>query len=210
MLRPVFILMFSLFTAVVPLAAQAPEGWLVRIDRSENASDPDDVPDLKVAAIGKGFRATGGPAGTFWNPANRVTGNYTARATFNLMKPSGHVNYYGLVFGGSDLEGAAQKYVYFMVAQNGTYIIRSRAGEQVQDVRERVQHAAVRQPGADGRSTNTLEVRLAGNTISYVINGSVVHTTPNIGATATTDGLVGIRINHVLDVQVENFEVVRQ
>jgi hypothetical protein len=210
MLRPVFILMFSLSTAMVPLAAQAPEGWRVRIDRSENASDPDDVPDLKVAAIGKGFRATGGPAGTFWNPANRVTGNYTARATFNLMKPSGHVNYYGLVFGGSDLEGAAQKYVYFMVAQNGTYIIRSRAGEQVQDVRERVQHAAVRQPGADGRSTNTLEVRLAGNTISYVINGTVVHTTPKSGATATTDGLVGIRINHVLDVQVENFEVVRQ
>jgi hypothetical protein len=210
MLRPVFILMFSLSTAMVPLAAQAPEGWRVRIDRSENASDPDDVPDLKVAAIGKGFRATGGPAGTFWNPANRVTGNYTARATFNLMKPSGHVNYYGLVFGGSDLEGVAQKYVYFMVAQNGTYIIRSRAGEQVQDVRERVQHAAVRQPGADGRSTNTLEVRLAGNTISYVINGTVVHTTPKSGATATTDGLVGIRINHVLDVQVENFEVVRQ
>jgi hypothetical protein len=210
MLRPVFILMFSLFTAMVPLAAQAPEGWRVRIDRSENASDPDDVPDLKVAAIGKGFRATGGPAGTFWNPANRVTGNYTARATFNLMKPSGHVNYYGLVFGGSDLEGAAQKYIYFMVAQNGTYIIRSRAGEQVQDVRERAQHAAVRQPGADGRSTNTLEMRLAGNTISYVINGTVVHTTPKSGATATTDGLVGIRINHVLDVQVENFEVVRQ
>ena len=210
MLRTVFILVFSMFMLTPPLAAQAPEGWRVRIDRSENASDPDDVPDLKVAAMGKGFRATGGPAGTFWNPANRVTGNYTARATFNLMKPSGHVNYYGLVFGGSDLEGAAQKYFYFMVAQTGTFIIRSRAGEQVQDVRDRVQHAAVRQPGADGRSTNTLEVRVAGNTISYVLNGSVVHTTPKSGATATTDGLVGVRINHVLDVQVENFEVVRQ
>jgi hypothetical protein len=210
MLRSVFILVVSVFMLTPPLAAQAPEGWRVRIDRSENASDPDDVPDLKVAAVGKGFRATGGPAGTFWNPANRVTGNYTARATFNLMKPSGHVNYYGLVFGGSDLEGAAQKYVYCMVAQNGTFIIRSRAGEQTQDVRERVQHAAVRQPGADGRSTNTLEVRVAGNTISYVLNGNVVHTTPKTGATATTDGLVGVRINHVLDVQVEIFEVVRQ
>jgi len=208
--KSLVILVVSFFTLITPLAAQAPEGWRVRIDRSANAADPDDVPDLKVATIGKGFRATGGPAGTFWNPANRVTGNYTVRATFNLMKPSGHVNYYGLVFGGSDLEGAAQKYVYFLVAQNGTYIIRSRAGEQVQDVRDRMQHAAVRQPGADGRSTNTLEVRVAGNTISYAINGTVVHTTPKSGATATTDGLVGVRINHVLDVQVENFEVVRQ
>jgi hypothetical protein len=210
MLRSVIILVFSLFTLMTAVAAQAPDNWRVRVDRSQNASDPDDVPDLKVVTMGKGFRATGGPAGTFWNPMNRVSGNYTVRTTFNLMQPSGHVNYYGLVFGGADLEGAMQKYVYFMVAQNGTYIIRSRVGEQVQDVRERTQHAAVRQPAADGRSTNTLEVRVAGNTISYVINGTVVHTTPKSGATATTDGLVGVRVNHVLDVQVENFEVVRQ
>lgn len=211
MRRSVFILAFSLFALMTPsLVAQAPEGWKVRVDRSQSASDPDDVPDLKVVTMGKGFRATGGPAGTFWNEANRVTGNYTVRATFNLMQPSGHVNYYGLVFGGSDLEGAAQKYTYFMVAQNGTYIIRSRVGEQVQDVRERTQHASVRQPGADGRSTNTLEVRVAGNTISHVVNGTVVHTTPKSGATATTDGIVGVRVNHVLDVQVENFEVIRQ
>jgi hypothetical protein len=38
----------------------------------------------------------------------------------------------------------------------------------------------------------------------------VVYTGPKSGATATTDGLVGVRVNHVLDVQVENFEVARQ
>jgi hypothetical protein len=53
-------------------------------------------------------------------------------------------------------------------------------------------------------------VRVAGNTISYVVNGTVVHSAPKSGPTATTDGLVGVRINHVLDVQVESFEVVRQ
>jgi len=210
MIRSVFILAFSLFALMTPLAAQAPDGWRVRVDRSQNASDPDDVPDLKVATVGKGFRATGGPAGTFWNPANRATGNFTARATFNLLKPSGHTNYYGMVFGGADLEGAAQKYVYFLVAQDGTFIIRSRVGEQVQDVQARMPHASIRRPGADGRSTNTLEVRVAGNTISYVVNGTVVHSGAKSGATATTDGLVGVRINHVLDVQVENFEVARQ
>ncbi len=26
----------------VPVAAQAPDGWMVRVDRSENAQDPDD------------------------------------------------------------------------------------------------------------------------------------------------------------------------
>ena len=175
------------------------------------ASAPPEPPSpITVTTMGKGFRVTGGPAGTLWNPANRVMGNFTARATFNLMKPSGHVNYYGLIFGGADLEGAAQKYIYFLVAQNGTFIIRARNGERVEDIQTRMTNAAVRQPGTDGRSSNTLEVRVAGNMVSYVVNGTVVHTTQKTGATATTDGMVGVRINHVLDVQVENFEVQRQ
>ena len=209
MLRYRLILSFALMSFVAPLAAQAPAGWQVRVDRSQNASDPDNVPDLKVMTMGKGFHVTGGPAGVFWNPANRVTGNYTAKATFNLMKPSGHTNYYGLVFGGQALEGAAQKYIYFLVAQDGTYLIKARNGEKVEDIRGDTPHAAVRKPGADGRSTNNLEVRV-GNDIQYVINGTVVHTTPKSGLTAATDGVAGVRINHVLDVHVDGFEVQRQ
>ena len=208
MLQSAFILILTAGLAV-PLAAQAPAGWQVRIDRSRSASDPDNVPDLKVMAMGKGFHVTGGPAGTFWNPTNRAAGNYTVKGTFNLMKPSGHTNYYGLVFGGQGLEGAGQKYLYFLVAQDGTYIIRARTGEKVDDVRAATPHQAVRRPGADGRSTNALEVRVAGNTISYVVNGTVVHTTPKSGATAATDGIAGVRINHVLEVFVDAFEVQR-
>jgi hypothetical protein len=192
---------------VAPLAAQAPEGWKVRIDRSTDASDPDDTPDLSVMRMGNGFHVTGGPAGTFWNPANAATGNYTVRATFNLMKPSGHVNFYGLVFGGSNLEGAQQRYSYFLVAQNGMYIIRHRNGDDVQNVQGRTAHEAVRQPGDNGRSTNALEVRVAGDTVSFVVNGTVVHTAPRSGM--PTDGIAGVRVNHLLDVHVENFEVQR-
>ena len=161
-------------------------------------------------AMGAGFHVIGGPAGTFWNPANRVAGKYTARATFNLMKPSAHVNYYGLTFAGADLEGARQKYLYFLVAQNGTFIVRARTGEEVDNVQARTPHATIRKPDADGRSTNTLEVRVAGNTISYVVNGTVVHTTPKSGATAATGGIVGVRVNHLLDVHVDGFDVRRQ
>lgn len=191
----------------VPLAAQAPEGWRVRVDRSQSAEDPDDRPDLKFVTMGKGFHVTGGPAGTFWNPAQTVTGDYTARATFTLMRPSPHVNYYGLVFGAGDLEGSGQNYIYCLVAQNGTYIVRHRAGNAVHDVQTSAPHPAVRQPDNNGRSTNTVEVRVSGNTISYVVNGTVVHTTPKTGVTAKTDGIVGIRVNHLLDVHIEGFDV---
>ena len=192
-----------------PLVAQAPADWQVRIDHSQNAADPDDVPDLSVMTMGNGFHVVGGPAGTFWNPENSVEGDYTAKATFNLVKPASHTSFYGLTFGGEDLAGAGQKYLYFLVAQNGNYIIKTRAGEETTEVQASTPHAAVEQPGADGRSSNMLEVRVAGDTISYVVNGTVVHTTPKVGATAVTDGIAGVRVNHVLDVQVEGFEVQR-
>ena len=65
----------------------------------------------------------------------------------------------------------------------------------------------MRTPDADGQSVNDLEVRVAGGNVSYVVNGTVVHTTPRTGATAVTDGIVGARINHVTDVTVSNFRL---
>lgn len=208
MLRRVVLIALTAFLGV-PLAAQAPQGWKVRVDFSQNAQDPDNTPNLKFVTMGKGFHATGGPAGTFWNPSQTAAGNYTAKATFTLMKPSDHTNYYGLIFGGGELEGARQNYIYFLVAQDGTYLVRHRVGEAVHDV-ARTSHAAIRRPGADGRSTNIVEVRVSGNTISYVVNGTVVHTTPKTGMTAKTDGIVGLRVNHILDVHIEGFDVQKQ
>jgi hypothetical protein len=203
-----FLLCALIVCLATPLAAQAPEGWRMRVDRSENGEDPDDRPDLTVVTRGKGFQVTGGPAGTFWHPSRTAMGNYTARATFTLVKPSSHTNYYGLITGGSELEGANQAYTYFLVAQNGTFIIRTRTGEKVSDVKTRTEHAAIREPDGSGRSVNALEVRVAGDTVSYVVNGTVVHTTPK--SAVRTDGLVGARINHQLDVLVEGFEVQKQ
>ena len=203
--RVLVVLMMGLLA--VPLVAQAPKDLKVRVDRSTDASDPDDTPELKVVTMGTGFRVTGGPAGVFWKPAQTAAGSYTLRGTFNLMKPSGHVNYYGLVFGGSDLNAASQAYTYFVVGQNGTFQVRQRAGEAATSVLGRTPHDAVKQPGAQGTSANVLEVRVAGDTVSYVVNGVVVHTTPKTAV--KTDGIVGVRVNHQLDVHVDGFEIRR-
>lgn len=198
-----------LASLAVPVMAQAPADWRVRIDQSQNAQDPDDNPEIKFMVMGGGFHSVGGPAGTFWRPGQTAAGNFTVKANFTLNRPSSHPNYYGLIFGGSNLDAASQSYVYFLVAQDGTYIIRHRNGNTVNDVRDATAHMSVRRPDNSGRSVNALEVRVAGNTISYVVNGTVVHTTPKSGATATTDGLVGVRINHVLDVAMDGFELQR-
>jgi hypothetical protein len=207
MLRRLFLFCF-IALVVAPLGAQAPDGWMVRVDRSTNADDPDDNPKVKFVSMGKGFHITSGPAGTYWLPSNTATGSYTLKGTFILFKPSGHTNYYGLVFGGEELGTAKQNYIYFMVAQDGTYAVIHRAGEETHSI-QRGKHQAIAQPGADGRSTNALEVRVTAKDISYVVNGTVVHTTPKSGMTAKTDGVVGVRVNHQLDVHIDGFQVTK-
>lgn len=205
---------FALAALVValssPALAQAPAGWQMRLDRSTDASDPDKTPDVKFTQMGPGFHVSSGPAAVLWSSKNAASGTYTLKGTFHLMQPSGHANYYGLVFGGGDLEGPGQNYLYFLVAQNGTYIVKHRAGDvTTHNVQARTVHDVVAKPDSAGKSVNNLEVRVGADKIDYVINGTVVHSTPKSGMTARTDGLWGVRINHQLDVHVEKLGVTK-
>jgi hypothetical protein len=193
-----------------PVFAQAPAGWKQRVDRSSNASDPDAAGFIKFVAAGSGFHATAPQAAVFWNAANTAAGAYTLKATFTLLKPSGHVNYYGLVFGAGDLAGHGQDYLYFMVAQDGTWLIKHRSGDiATQNVAGPTANAAVKRPDGSGKSVNALEVRVKADAIDYVVNGAVVHSTPRTGRTAKTDGVYGLRVNHMLDVQIDGLSVVK-
>jgi hypothetical protein len=195
----------------IAVSAQTPTGWKQRLDRSTSASDPDAAGAVKFVTMGSGFHATNPAAAVFWNPANTASGNYTAKATFRLVKRSNHTNYYGLVFGGSELEGPNQNYIYFTVAQDGTWLLKRREGDaNAPTIGGKTASDVVKKPGADGTSVNDLEVRVQANKIDYVVNGTVVHSTPKTGMTAKTDGLVGIRINHMLEVHIDNFAIARQ
>ncbi len=203
MKRSVLIAALALL-ALAPLQAQSPQGWKVRADRSMSASDPDAAGAIKFVTMGTGFHATTPQAAVFWNPANSATGTYSLKGTFTLVRPSGHTNYYGLVFGGTDLEGPAQNYIYFMVGQDGTWLLKRREGNtSTQDLAGRAASPAVKVPDASGKSTNALEVRVMADKIDYLVNGTLVHTMPKSGPTAKTDGLYGVRVNHQLEVHVD-------
>ena len=176
----------------------------MRLDRS--SADPDDKSGVTFMAMGKGFHVVGGPAGVYWNPATTAAGNYTLKGTFTLLKPSNHTNYYGLVFGGQGLEGGDQRYT-LTVAQDGTFLIKQRTGEATRDIKGYTPSPAVKRPDGTGKSVNALEVRVSGDTVTYVVNGMVVHTTPKSELKTPTDGIAGFRVNHVTEVQVDAFEV---
>ena len=190
---------FLALIIAAPLAAQTSAGLQLRLDHSTNAEDPDDVPTVTVADVGSGFQINTGPAVTAWNSNNTASGMYTLSGTFTLIEPSGHVNYYGLVYGGSGLEGSRQSYLYFLVAQNGTFLVKHRAGnETTHDIQGRMAHTSIIQPNANGRSVNALEVRVGADATDFVVNGVVVFTAPKTGMAAGTDGIWGVRVNHVI------------
>ncbi len=224
----------SLITAVTLLAAaqleaqSVPAGWKQRIDRSTSATDPDAAGEVKIVTAGSGYHIQTPSAGVFWNPGNIATGNYTLKGTFTLNKRSGHINHYGLVFGGSNLEGASQKYTYFMVAQDnpaggrgqpqplGVWLSKTRNGDTTAAAftglagagrNGAVPHAAIKVPDASGKSVNTLEVRVQADKVDFVVNGTVVHSAPKAGL--TTDGIWGLRSNHLLDINVDGLALVK-
>jgi hypothetical protein len=119
------------------------------------------------------------------------------KGTFKLEEPSDHTNYYGLVFGASDLDNSSQSYLYFLVAQNGSFIVKHRAGDDaVQDIVARTPHDAVATPGDDGKSVNKIEVRVGADELTFVVNGIVVHAQARAGMASRTNGIFGVRVNH--------------
>ncbi len=169
----------------------------MRVDRSTDAADPDDVPEVTLEAMGSSFTVGTGPAVVVWDPGNTASGEYDLKGTFRLEEPSDHTNYYGLVFGASDLDNSSQDYLYFLVAQNGSFVVKRRAGDDaVHDIVGRTPHDAVATPGDDGKSVNEIEVRVGAEELTFVVNGVVVHAQARAGMASRTNGLFGVRVNH--------------
>jgi len=192
-----------------PLAAQAPADLLMRVDESFASQAPDDVPEVTVTAIGSGFEVRTGPAVTLWQEAQRASGSYTLSGRFTLLEPSSQRHYYGLVFGGRNLSGENQRYLYFMVAETGHFVVIHRIDNaNTNDVVTHTEHSAVLRPDANGRSVNELSVRISDDRIEFVVNGTVVHATERSGPLLDTNGIYGVRINHLLPgVLVEDLTV---
>src|SRR4029079_5765741 len=101
-------------------------GWTGKIDASEERAGQQ-LQNAKFAREGDAFQITTGPAVTYWNPANKGTGNYTVKATFRepkYMNLNFHPHPYGMFIAGNDLGTAQQSYLYCAAYGNGNFIVR--------------------------------------------------------------------------------------
>ena len=112
--------------------------------------------------------------------------------------------------GGKDLAGAGQQYTYFLIRQDGRYLVKRREGEKTTDVTKGwVESRAVHRPDAKGSSTNKLEIdnKRDPSKVVFMVNGEPVYTLD--AKATTTDGTVGLRVNHNLDLHIDGFDVHR-
>ncbi len=189
------VLAFGAIVAAAPL----PPGWQARLD---NAAP---VEGVKFEPSGGGFHVTSGPAGIYYKPDQQASGSYDVHASFTQLEPAAHPEAYGLFIGGADLQSDQQKYVYFLVRQDGKFLIKKREGEATPNVVACTDQAAIHKPDASGKATNALGIEVGGDKVRFLVNGTEVASQPKTAL--ETSGIVGVRINHNLNVQVENFGV---
>lgn len=204
------------FLAAAPLAAQMkdhdpdrkargdslPAGWMGRTDR-DNAT----LADAKFVTMGSGYHVTSGPAAIYWRTADEVKGPFTASATFAQTKAPAHPEAYGIFFMGKALDGAAQNYAYLLVRGDGKVMVKHRAGKDVHTIIDWTDNAAVHKQDASGKATNTVTVDASRpDSVRLKVNGTQVAAMAG-SHMGSTDGIVGLRVNHNLDVHVADFTV---
>ena len=183
-----------------------------------DSTAPDPAPTPAAAAAWRANPADGvtlrqgdtlvvetGPHAVLWREgAEALAPPYTVRAT--LHKRMGRLNEgYGLVFGGTALDGpeTGQAYSYFLVRGDGSWLVKRRDGAQTPIVADWTRHPAVRRDGDAAGARNELAVHVGADTVAFVVNGDTVTRVP--AAALTVRGTAGLRVAHDVVVAVEQF-----
>ena len=194
-------------------------GWTGKIDANEEKAGKT-LKDAKLAQDGDVLHVTTGPAVTYWNPANKATGNYTVKATFTepkYMNLNSHPHPYGIVIAGNDLGTDQQSYLYCAAYGNGNFIVRGFGPEPFQmNGRRGEANSAVHKAAAAGEPvTQEIAVSVKGDRVECAINGTVVAGYDKAALVAagklkSTDGVYGIRFAHNTDATVTGLSMAKE
>ena len=188
-----------------PLAAQSdggltwPEEWTYRTDMPGASQE-----DIYFVTMEPGFHVTTGPATILYDPDTQAEGTYRVESESFLFDPQGRREAFGVFFGGRDLDGPDQAYTYFLIRQGGEYLIKRRHGSTTSDVQGWTRHAAI--ASYEGQNAkNVLAVEVGSDQVTFFANGEELTSVPR--SDVDVDGVVGLRVNHGLNIHVTTLDV---
>ena len=192
-------------------------GWTGKIDPKEEAAGMT-LNSAKLAKDGDALHIVTGPAVTYWNPANKATGNYTVKATFKepkYMNLNSHPHPYGLMIAGNDLGTDKQSYLYCAAYGNGKFIVRGFGPEPFQMNARGAEDPAVNKAAGVGEPvTQEIALSVKGDKVECSINNKVVASYDKsalvtAGKLKSTDGIYGLRFAHNTEALVTGLTVTK-
>ncbi len=189
-----------------PLAAQdeRPDGWLLRADRPGA-----DLSEVYFVDMPPGYHFTTGPAVIAWHPEMCAGGRYRVEMEVYLFDPGSRREAFGFFVGGDDLEGAGQRYLYFLIREGGQFLVKTREGRNTNTLVEWTSHPSIRSFAEleEGSSSqlNVLTVEAHDEHLRFLVNGEEVTRVDR--SSLDVEGTIGIRVNHALNLHVSRFEV---
>ena len=171
-----------------------PTGYIGRTDRPDQQ-----LSAAKYAVSGKGWEVTTGPAHILYRPGDTANGSYTVTTTIEQLAAPAHPEAYGVFVGGRDLDGAGQRYLYFLVRGTGEMMATVREGAKTRNVLAWQKHAAVPAANTSGQASYKLAIQVAADSVRFRVNDQPVAAVAAAGL--PTSGVFGNRINHNLHVR---------
>lgn len=188
-----------------------PVDWMVRLDRPSDdvtIGADKDAADIFFVNMTPGWHVTSGPAAIYYHPASVAEGEYAANMDVHLFDPGQRNEAFGFFIGGSNLDGEDLVYDYFLIRNSGEYLIKRRNGSETEMIQDWTSHESINRYTAEseGSVLNELSVEVRSEDVGFRINGEEV-----VALSASdimSDGVVGLRVNHALNLHVSNLEIV--
>jgi hypothetical protein len=182
-----------------------PQGWNVRFDHaSANMSDVTFTDEGNV----QHFNADASGAAIYYKKNMTASGSYSVQGKFTQLKQTQHPEAYGLFIGGNNLQKDNQHYLYFLIRQDGKFLIKRRKGSDTESIASWTASSAVKPMKTSQPVTNTLKIKRGKNRVTFLVNGNKVKQIP-ASQLHYLNGIVGLRINHHLNVKVTNFNLTK-
>jgi hypothetical protein len=184
------------------------KGWTGKGDNGAN------VNDAKMTDEGGTFHVTTGPAVSYWNPANKASGDYTVKATFTepkFMNLMSHPHPYGVFIGGNDLGTDQESLLYCEAYGSGKFIVRGFGPAAFKMNGGGEANEAVHKAAGQGEPvTQEVAMSVKGDKVSCSINGTEVASYDKAqvvapGKLKSTDGIYGFRFAHNTEGTVTGF-----
>ncbi|HSU14657.1 hypothetical protein [Longimicrobium sp.] len=148
-----------------------------------------------------------GPHTILWPAsAQELAPPYTIRATFTKHRGRLHEGY-GILFGGSGLQGpeSGQVYSYLLVRGDGSFLVKRRQGLETPVVRDWTQNPVIRRDVDEQGRPNELEVAVTDSVTVFRVNGAEMARVPS--AELSVRGIAGVRTSHECLLVVRDFRV---